>query len=229
VTSRANLKFALAGVVGAAFLRFLFSTIRIRVEGGEMLRTLRKEGQPFILVLWHGQILAPIHLHRGENITILVSEHADGEYIARVLQRLGLRTVRGSSTRGGTKGLRDLLRAARAGSSLAVTPDGPRGPRHVFKEGALVPARIHGLPVIPIGMAASRARVLGSWDRFVIPAPFSTVQVAYGSPVTIGRDADDRAMAEHARALEEEMVRLTSWCETRLGRPGAEGSDAAIR
>lgn len=224
-----ELKFGLAGVVGAAFLRVLFATIRVRVEGGEQLRALRERGQPYILVLWHGHILPLIHVHRGEDITILVSEHADGEYIARVLHRLGLRTVRGSSTRGGTKGLRDLLRAARAGGCLAVTPDGPRGPRHVFKEGALVPARIHGLPVIPIGMAASRARVLGSWDGFTIPAPFSTVQVAYGTPVNVDRDSDDSALAEHARSLGAEMQRLTAWCEARVAGSRKEVLDAAHR
>lgn len=216
-----QLKFAAVGVAGALFLRTLFATIRVRVEGGGPLRALRERGQPFVLVLWHGHILPLIHVHRQEGITILVSEHADGEYIARVLLRLGLRTVRGSSTRGGTRGLRDLLRVARDGGDLAVTPDGPRGPRHVFKEGALVPARAYGLPVIPIGMAASRGKVLGSWDGFTIPAPFSTVQVAYGAPVTIPRGADDAALAAHARALGEEMQRLTAWCAHRVGADGA--------
>lgn len=222
-----ELKFRLVGVVGAAFLRILFATVRVRVEGGEALRALRERGQPFILVLWHGHILPLIHVHRGEGVTILVSEHADGEYIARVLHHMGLRTVRGSSTRGGTKGLRDLLRAARAGGCLAVTPDGPRGPRHVFKAGALVPARIHGLPVIPIGMAASRARVLGSWDGFTIPSPFSTVQVAYGIPITVDRDADDAVLAEHARSLGAEMQRLTAWCEARVSASRKEVLDAS--
>lgn len=226
---RSELGFRAAGVVGAAFLRVLFSTIRVRIEGGERLQALRERGQPYILVLWHGHILPLIHVHRGEDITILVSEHADGEYITRVLHRLGLRTVRGSSTRGGTKGLRDLLRVARRGGCLAVTPDGPRGPRHVFKEGALVPARIHGLPVIPIGMAASRARVLGSWDGFTIPSPFSRVQVAYGAPVTVDRDTDDVALAEHARVLGEEMQRLTAWCAGRVRSSTREVPDATHR
>ncbi len=222
--TRSELAFRVAGVAGSLVVRALFATVHLRVDGGETLDTLRREGRPFILVLWHGQMLAPMYVHRGQDITILVSEHADGEYVTRVLHRLGHRTVRGSSTRGGTRGLRDLLRVARAGGRLAVTPDGPRGPRHVFKPGALLPARIQGIPVIPIGVAASRARVLGSWDRFLLPRPFSTVWVAYGEPVHVPRDADDATLAEIAGALGEQMQRLTARCEARLGAErGGEG------
>lgn len=221
--TRSELAFRVAGLAGSLVVRALFATVRLRVDGGETVDALTREGRPFILVLWHGQMLAPIYLHRGQEITVLVSEHADGEYVTRVLQRFGHRTVRGSSTRGGTRGLRDLLRVARGGGRLAVTPDGPRGPRHVFKVGALLPARIHGIPVIPIGVAASRARVLGSWDRFLLPQPFSTVWVAYGDPVQVPRDADDATMEGIAGALGQEMQRLTARCEARLGAGGEGG------
>lgn len=225
--SRQELGFALAGLGGAAFIRALFATVRMRVEGAGPVREFRERGQPVVLVLWHGQMLPLIHLHRNQGITVLVSEHRDGEYIARVLHRLGLKTARGSSTRGGSRGLRELLRAAQGGGDLALTPDGPRGPRHSFKEGALLPARIHGLPVVPLAMAASRARVLGSWDGFTIPAPFSTVQVAYGTPVRIPREADDQALARHARELGAELDRLTLWCRRALGLPDDGAGPAA--
>ena len=120
-----ELKFETAGVLGTGLLSALFTTTRARRVGEDHYLRFREEGTPVIFVFWHGQLLPLIHYHRREDIVVLVSEHADGEYIGRVLQRNGFRTVRGSSTRGGHKGLRELIRSARAGHDLALTPDGP--------------------------------------------------------------------------------------------------------
>src|SRR5687768_786230 len=121
------------GIVGAALVSTLLASTRVERIGWENVAHFRRRGTPVIFVFWHGNLLPLVHYHRHEGIVVLVSEHSDGERIARILARRGFGTVRGSSTRGGIRGLRALVRAARAGRDLALTPDGPRGPRGEFK------------------------------------------------------------------------------------------------
>jgi lysophospholipid acyltransferase (LPLAT)-like uncharacterized protein len=151
-----------------------------------------------------------LYAHRNQGVAILVSEHSDGEYLARVLTRSGFRTVRGSSTSGGVRGLKGLVRAAREGHDLAITPDGPRGPARSFKPGALAVARLTGLPVVPVVAIPARSWQLRSWDGFVIPKPFSTVRIVYGHPVEIPRDTTDEALRELAETVAAELDTLGS-------------------
>ncbi|MGE0161019.1 MAG: lysophospholipid acyltransferase family protein [Gemmatimonadales bacterium] len=193
------------GVAGAALVSALLSTTSVERIGVENFTHFRRRGTPVIFVFWHGNLLPLVHYHRHEGIVVLVSEHADGERIARILMRRGFATVRGSSTRGGARGLRDLVRAARAGRDLALTPDGPRGPRGEFKPGALAAARITGLPVIPLAVAASPAWSLGSWDRFLVPKPFAKVQIQYLPPRLVTRDASRSELEALAAGLGSEL------------------------
>lgn len=195
-----DLRFRAAGVLGHGLVGGLFTTTRATREGEEHYLRFRQAGENVLFVFWHGQLLPLVHYHRHEGIVVLVSEHADGEYITRIIQRHGFRTARGSSTRGGSQGLRELVRAARQGHDLAITPDGPRGPARVFKPGALVAARLTGLPVIPTAVAAHPAWHAESWDRFLVPKPLARLRIVYGEPVRVGRDLDDagiEALAAH--------------------------------
>jgi len=200
-------------VLASWIVRALFATTRARSVGEEDYRRRRERGERVILVAWHGQLLPLIHRHRGEGFVALVSEHGDGEYIARVMGRLGWGTVRGSSTRGARKGLKGLLRAAREGRDLAVTPDGPRGPRGEVKPGALAVAQATGLPLQPLAAAASRAWRLSSWDAFLVPRPFSRVCVAYGAPRSVPRGLGREELEALAHELEAELDALTAEAE----------------
>jgi lysophospholipid acyltransferase (LPLAT)-like uncharacterized protein len=162
-----------------------------------------------IFAFWHGQLLPLVHHHRNEGIVVLVSEHADGEYITRVIRQHGFGAARGSSTRGGAKGLKGILRAAREGRDLGFTPDGPKGPRHVFKWGALVAAQLSGNPIIPMAVGADRAWYLNSWDRFMIPKPFSRMRIRYGPPRWVPRDASEEMLQAIAKELEDELRAMT--------------------
>jgi lysophospholipid acyltransferase (LPLAT)-like uncharacterized protein len=164
---------------------------------------------PVIFVFWHGQLLPLVHVHRGEGIVVLVSEHGDGEYITRIIERKGFGTVRGSSTRGGTSGLRALVRAARGGRDLALTPDGPRGPRGDFKPGALLVAQLTGYPVVPLALGASRSWTLGSWDGFLVPKPLATIDIAYLPPRFVPRDASRNTLDGMAREIGADLNALT--------------------
>lgn len=205
-----ELGFAAAGVVGYIAQGALFTTTRVERVGREHYQRFRDKGEPVVFVFWHGQLLPLFHYHYDEGIVVLVSEHADGEYITRIIRHGGFGTVRGSSTRGGTKGLKGLVRAAHAGMNLALTVDGPRGPVREFKPGALAVAQITGLPVIPVAAGASSCWRARSWDRFLVPKPFSTVRIEYGPPRRIPRDADRAAIEEVRGELQAELDVLTS-------------------
>ncbi len=215
---RRSLRLQIAGILGHGMLGSLFLTLRYRVTGVEHLERLRATGKPVIFVFWHGQMLPLVHLHRNEGSVVLVSEHADGEYITQILRRYRFGTVRGSSTRGAVKGLKGMIRAARRGRDLALTPDGPQGPRFRFKAGALMVAQVTGLPILPVATCATAAWWMSSWDRFMLPKPFSRVNVEYGVPHLVPRRAGEDELRDRAAALESELMRMT---ERVNGRGGA--------
>ncbi len=206
--ARSELGYSVAGVLGQGLVGSLCSTVRFERVGLEHVREGRSGGRPVVFLLWHEHQLPLIYLHRGTGAVVLVSEHADGEYITRVMSRLGYGTVRGSSTRGGVGGLRGLVRAARAGRDLAITPDGPQGPRRVLKPGALLVAQMENLPIIPVAVGASRAWRLGSWDRFMVPAPLTRINVAYGTPSRVARGSGEAGRAATARELDAKFSEL---------------------
>ncbi len=165
---------------GVAIVWLLARTWRVRFVQDEQVGEFRRQRQPLVYVLWHGELLMQLWAHRNRGISVLISEHRDGELIARIAEAFGYGTVRGSSSRGATRALIGLVREVEQGRDVAVTPDGPRGPRHSFAPGALLVAQRSGRPIVPVGAGASRSWQLKSWDRFVIPKPFARVTIAYG-------------------------------------------------
>jgi len=167
-----------------------------------------------VYALWHEHLLPLAYLHRGQGAAALVSRHRDGEILARVLGRLGYETARGSTTRGGPSGFRELVRAGRSGRALAVTPDGPLGPRRRADRGAARAAAAAGLDLVPVAAAARPAWRLSTWDRFLVPAPGARVWVAHGELL-------DPSDPDATRRLEEALDRLTDACERAAGKGGA--------
>ncbi len=206
---RRGFRYAAAAVTAGTALDLLFATVHFRVSAPESYRRLRSEGRPIIFVLWHGRLLPLGYLHRGEGVVGIVSRSADGEYLSRILERWGFGTTRGSSSRGGGEALRELVRHARAGRSLAITPDGPRGPRERMKPGVLTAAQLSGVPIVPVSAGADRGWWVEGWDRFLVPKPFARVHVAYGDPVEVPRHADAEALDRTSTRLERELGRLT--------------------
>lgn len=194
------MKFDWRVFLGAAVIRLLAMTWRIRRVNDASWRELRAHGKPWIFVFWHGDLLTPAWAHRNERIVVMVSEHRDGAIIAGILERFGNATTRGSTTRGGARALLGLIRAIENGASGAITPDGPRGPRHAFQPGVLAASQRSGAPIIAMGIAVSRAWQLKSWDAFTIPKPFARICIGYSDPmpVTDGDDVASFTSAIHA-------------------------------
>lgn len=200
---RTGLRYALAQHAGGALLDAIMHTTKLHVENAAAWRDRVEQGRPVIYVLWHGRLLPLGYVHRGQGVIGLASRSADGEYIARVLRHWGFGIIRGSSSSGGDTAFRELIRALRAGRSVAITPDGPRGPRERLKPGVIQLAQLTGAPLVPVAAGASRAWWFVSWDRFLVPRPFARVNVAYADPVFVPRDAADvsGAMASVESAL----------------------------
>ena len=169
--------------LGLPLLRLLASTWRIREVNRARSQRMRDEGRPVIFTLWHGEMLALLWNQRNEGITVLISEHGDGEIIARVAEALGFRTVRGSTSRGGARALLGTSRRVQEGGDIAFTPDGPRGPARTFAPGALIVAQRTGAPIVALRAFARRCWRLRSWDGFIIPKPFARVSIGFSDPV----------------------------------------------
>ena len=194
--------------LGAGFVRLLGATWRVRYAHDIDVRRFREHGTPIVFVLWHGEMLPLLWAHRHQGVAVLISEHADGELIAQIAQRLGFTTVRGSTSRGAARALIGLQRAVERGADLAITPDGPRGPAKSVAPGALVVAHRTGAPLIAAAARASSSWHLGSWDRFAVPRPFARIDVAYSDPIYI--DAANAHDAASQLALVESAFALAA-------------------
>jgi hypothetical protein len=212
MSKQSDFKLALIGMVGATLIRLLGLTWRVRWVNRHFRDDARRGRGTFIYVIWHGEMLPLLYAHRSQNVSAMISEHRDGEIIARVVQRLGFRTIRGSTTRGAARALLSACREIEEGHTVVVTLDGPRGPAHSVAPGAMVISQRTGAPMLPVVGTASRAWHLRSWDRFTIPKPFARVTIAYGRPFAVNastaRDAANEA-DETRLAMESLAEQLT--------------------
>ena len=183
-------------LVAAPLLRLLASTWRVEWRGVSLTRPVGSPARLF--AFWHGGLLPIAWAIRGRGIVAMVSEHRDGELIARILRRWGFALVRGSSTRGGGKVLLGMIRALADGQDGAITPDGPRGPVEVPHIGAVRAAQRAGVAIVPVRVVASRAWRARSWDRFLVPKPFARVVITADAPWIPG-DGDEGALVEELR------------------------------
>lgn len=176
--------------LGGPIVWLLAKTWRFEEINAAPWRALRASKQAFIFTLWHGELLPLAWYRRAEGITVMISEHRDGEMIARLVHRWGNRTVRGSTSSGAGRALLGMVRELRAGHEFAITPDGPRGPAGEPAPGILLASSRAGVPIVPMRGEASSAWRLRSWDRFMIPKPFARIRITYGDPwIATGSDA----------------------------------------
>ncbi|HHZ19011.1 MAG TPA: lysophospholipid acyltransferase family protein [Firmicutes bacterium] len=168
------------------FAVILFSTVRFRVVGEQeaLSRTI-------VLNVWHGQQLMGIYYFRGRKFNVLSSLSRDGDLASAVLHRFGWKTVRGSSSRGGSRSLIEMIRLVRAGEIVCLTPDGPSGPVYQVKPGAIYIGQKTGVPLVPISFTVDRYWQLNSWDHFVIPKPFARCMVYYGPGLVIPKELSE--------------------------------------
>ncbi len=217
-----GLGFRLAGLFGSGILRLWGATLSIDWRRPENLRAIDEREGRVVYALWHGNLLTLAYTHRDRGVVMLVSRHKDGEIISQIICRLGYGVVRGSSTRGGARALLSMARAGRDGCPLGVTPDGPRGPVHQIQAGILHIAQRSGLPLAPVAVEAVRRTRLASWDRFLIPHPWSRVTVVHGPLVFLPPDLDAEELEREwgprlAAALADVEAEAAAWRVSRVG------------
>jgi len=151
----------------------------------------------------------PFLPHKGR-VGMMISRHRDGEFIARAVKLFGIDSVRGSTTRGGAAALRGMVRFFENGAHLAITPDGPQGPRHVVQRGVIELARLTAAPIIPVAYSASRKKVFNSWDHFILPLPFCKVIYVYGEAIFIPRNLSEKELEEKRLLVEDRLRQVTA-------------------
>lgn len=199
--------------LAALLIRVIRATMRIRYVMPESTSQLVGDRRPFVLTFWHGHLLMMVYAKYRKPIMTMGSQHRDGELVVRTIKHFGASAARGSTTRGGTSALRTMLLAAREGYTLAITPDGPNGPRRVAQKGVVQIAQATGLPVIPVAFVASRKTLLRSWDRFQVPHPFSRGIFVYGDPIEVPRKVSDEETERLRGQIERVLNELSDESE----------------
>ena len=190
-------------------LRLLSATIRKKVLFAETPQKFWGQAQHIIAAFWHQRLLMMPFLPRQGRVGMMVSQHRDGEFIARAVKLFGIDSLRGSTTRGSLAALRGMVRFYRTGANLAITPDGPQGPRHVVQIGVVELARQTGAPILPVTYGASRKKVFNSWDHFILPLPFCQVVYIWGEPLFVPPDTDKKGLEEKRLLLQDRLRRIT--------------------
>ncbi len=211
-----NTQWNIVGTFGYLLLKAIFATSKKEDVDFERVRHI-VESRRFIAAIWHSRILAPCYLYEGMEVVTIASRSDDGEIIARILHRLGHEAVRGSTTHGGRQALAQLVRVVKGGKPAVITPDGPQGPRFRVQHGVIALARKTGLPVIPATYSAEAVKIFRSWDRFMLPRPFTRYRVIYGNPVYVPEDADANLSEDCRQRVEDELNRITRAADRRFG------------
>jgi lysophospholipid acyltransferase (LPLAT)-like uncharacterized protein len=198
----------LLALIGATILRCLFLTLRLRVEDrGGLLQEATPE--PTILSFWHNRILgitfafSRIYPKKRNGVTVLTSPSKDGEILSQLVAAFGMGSVRGSSSRRGSRALLELVRIVRSGRDIAITPDGPRGPRYQLGPGIILLAQTTGARIIPLHAQFSRCIQMKTWDGFIIPLPFSKVTVTIDPALRIAENMTNADFEASRKKLEE--------------------------
>jgi hypothetical protein len=217
-TLRERLLLWLISTIGTMAVGLIGRTLRLSVyveAGGAPFNT-----HPLILCFWHRGIFASTWTFRRQNIGVITSQSFDGEYIARIISAFGYVPVRGSSSRGGARALLESRRILESGRTVAFTSDGPRGPLYVTKPGPVLLASKSGVPIIAFHIAVEKAWMLKSWDRFMIPKPFSRALLCMSKQIAVPPDLEASQLDQFHAELQAAQDRVRQFAEDNLGKVG---------
>jgi lysophospholipid acyltransferase (LPLAT)-like uncharacterized protein len=207
-----------AGVIGTWCARGLVKTLRTEyrhLAPGHPSMPPSQEPHPrLIFLIWHEYLILPLTKYACPEVSTLVSKHADGQILATLIQQLGLTVVSGSTNRGGTQAVREILRDISGKLHLAITPDGPRGPRRVVQQGAIYIASRTGMPISPLGVGYNRPWRAKSWDSFAIPQPCMRAKILSGEPIHVPAKLRTDGLEHYRGIVQTEMDRLSNLAET---------------
>ncbi len=206
--------------VGYFFIRLVGPTLRVCVSREEGAQETVGQ-RPLIISFWHACIIPATYLFRNCGIRVMSSNSYDGEYMGRIIRKFGFVAVKGSSSRNAVRALLGLRRALHHGWAVAFSIDGPRGPRYKVKPGPVALARSSGVPLTMFHIAVERAWVLNTWDRLIIPKPFSRVLMRFGKLIPVPAEASDEDLDRYQQELQDSLDRIREFAEANVHRVGA--------
>ncbi|HEY6372893.1 MAG TPA: lysophospholipid acyltransferase family protein [Candidatus Sulfotelmatobacter sp.] len=205
--------------LGHSIIRVIGPTLRVSVSYEEGAQQTLDE-RPLVASFWHSCMIPATYIFRAMGIRVMSSDSYDGQYMGRIIHKFGFVAVKGSSSRNAVRALLGLRRALEEGWTVAFTLDGPRGPRHKVKPGPVALARSSGLAMTMFHAAVDRAWVLNSWDRLMIPKPFSRVLVCFGKLIPVPKGGNDEDLERYAAELQASMDRVCEFAEANVSRAG---------
>ena len=217
--TRRRLGLYLAKFCGPFVLRRLARTWKLSMHDAENYAPIESESTGYFMSLWHGRMMLGLSHHGKRQWVVLVSPSGDGDISQSVLEGFRYRVIRGSTSRGGTTALREMLKELERGSVLIITPDGPRGPRHTMNPGLAWMARATGRPIVPLGFAVDRAWRLKSWDHFTIPKFGARIAMVYGEPVRVPRGATPEELEQASLTVQARLIAAETRAAELLGVP----------
>ena len=216
---RQRIVLSLIVAVGTMIIRLIGATLRISVSSEEGGQTTLEQ-RPLVASFWHSCIIPSTYIWRDMGIRVMSSFSYDGEYMGRIIRKFGFVPVKGSSSRNPVRALLGLRRALEEGWTVAFTLDGPRGPRHKVKPGPVGLGRSTGLALTAFHVGVEKVWVLNSWDRMMIPKPFSRALVRFGKLIHVPRDASDEDLARYADELQATLDRVSEFSEANVAKVG---------
>ena len=203
----------------SAFISLVGRTLRVTFSWEEGSIGSMDNVHPGIYPFWHRCVLSAVWIFRNRNLAVLTSRSRDGEFIARIIDHFGFVPIRGSSSRGGQRGLLEMHSFVMNGHGAAFTIDGPRGPRFVAKRGPVLLARTTGVPITAFYVSLEKAWVLKTWDAMMIPKPFSRAYIRVARKIVVAPDADDGALEAAHAEMQAALERVTAYAESQFSSP----------
>ena len=214
----------------ANYIRFVYYTSRWKVIRGDIPKRFWDKDKKFLLCFWHGRLLMMPHCwNMKKPIHMMISKHGDGRFLSDTVAHLGIKTIVGSTSKGGASALRSMVQTVKNGEYVGLTPDGPRGPRMRAQEGIVTIARLADIPIVPISYASTNSRVLGSWDRFIAALPFGRGVFVWGEPIEVPRTTDKFVLEKTRQKVEDAINAVTNEADRLCGLDPIKPAPISIR
>ena len=196
--------------IGAKYIKFISFTTNWAFINKKYVENLWKKNEAFILCFWHGRLLMmPLSWNKKKKINVLISTHPDGQLLSRTVKHFDIETITGSSSKGGSKAIRNIFKSLKSGISIGMTPDGPRGPRMKINSAIIKIASLTGYKILPLSCSVKNKFFLNSWDRFLVALPFGKGCFVWGKPIEIKKNISSNEDSKLSNKLEKILIKLT--------------------
>ncbi len=207
---RTKLGYSIICWIGAKYIKFVSITNKWSFINKKYVENLWKKNESFILCFWHGRLLMmPLSWNKKKKINVLISSHPDGQLLSKTVEHFNIETIVGSSSKGGSEAVRNIIKSLKSGVSIGMTPDGPRGPRMKINSAIIKIASLTGNKIVPLAYSVKKKIFLNSWDKFLVALPFSKGCFIWGKPIKIKRNISNKEDLKLSKKLEKILLNLT--------------------